>query len=129
VSPRAAASGLRLVQEEPPERPLLREAVGARLRRARLAQGRSLREVAGGARVSTGHLSQVERGLAEASSEVLRALCQALGLPMSALLRAVAADLAVLDLAAAPAAASAPAPVSALDAVVRAPTAVQARAA
>lgn len=78
--------------------PLLRDVVGARLRRARLAQGRSLRDVAARARVSTGHLSQVERGLAEASSEVLRAVCEALGVPLSALVRAVAADFAVVDL-------------------------------
>lgn len=120
MSPRTAASGLHLVREAPAEGPLLREVLGARLRRARLAQGRSLREVADGARVSTGHLSQVERGLAEASSEVLRALCRALGLPMSALLRAVAADLAVLDLASAPSAASAPAAVSVVGATVQA---------
>lgn len=125
MSPRAAASRLRLVAPAP-ERPLLREVLGVRLRRARLAQGRSLREVAGDARVSTGHLSQVERGLAEASSEVLRALCQALGLPMSALLRAVAADLAVLDLASAPTAESAPA---ARGVTAPASAAVQARAA
>jgi transcriptional regulator with XRE-family HTH domain len=79
--------------------------------------------VAGAAQVSTGHLSQVERGLAEASSEVLRALCRALDLPVSALLRAVAADLAVLDLASAPTAAGP------LGALAPTTTAVQARAA
>lgn len=89
---------LRLVAAPAPARPLLREVVGARLRRARSAQGRSLRDVAEAAGVSTGHLSQVERGLADASSEVLRAVCRALGLPMSALLRAASADLVVLDL-------------------------------
>jgi len=123
VSPRTAAGRLHLVREAPTGGPLLREAVGARLRRARLAQGRSLRDVAGAAQVSTGHLSQVERGLAEASSEVLRALCRALDLPVSALLRAVAADLAVLDLASAPTAAGP------LGALAPTTTAVQARAA
>lgn len=72
---------------------LLRVLLGARLRRARQAQGRSLRDVAAVARVSTGHLSQVERGLAEASSEVLAALCRALGVPLHVLLRAAAVDL------------------------------------
>ncbi|PWJ53445.1 Helix-turn-helix domain-containing protein [Quadrisphaera granulorum] len=79
------------------ERPLLRVVVGARLRRARTAQGRSLREVADAAGVSTGHLSQVERGLAEASSEVLRAVCRSLSLPQAMLLRAVSADLALAE--------------------------------
>ncbi|WP_255471983.1 helix-turn-helix domain-containing protein [Quadrisphaera setariae] len=79
------------------EKPLLRVVVGARLRRARAAQGRSLREVAEEAGVSTGHLSQVERGLAEASSEVLRAVCRSLSLPQAVLLRAVSADLALAE--------------------------------
>lgn len=72
---------------------LLRVLLGARLRRARQAQGRSLRDVAAVARVSIGHLSQVERGLAEASSEVLAALCRALDVPLHVLLRAAAVDL------------------------------------
>ncbi|TNM64643.1 helix-turn-helix transcriptional regulator [Streptomyces sp. NP160] len=93
--------------------PLLRQVVGARLRRARTAQGRSLKEVAGSAGVSTGHLSQVERGLAEASSEVLRAVCRSLSLPQAVLLRAVAADLALAE----PAAAALAAPVAAPGAV------------
>ncbi|MGQ7349634.1 helix-turn-helix domain-containing protein [Quadrisphaera oryzae] len=81
----------------PSAAPLLRQVVGARLRRARTAQGRSLKEVATSAGVSTGHLSQVERGLAEASSEVLRAVCRSLSLPQAVLLRAVAADLALAE--------------------------------
>ena len=81
---------------DPPADPvpaLLRDLLGARLRRARQAQGRSLRDVGAAAGVSPGHLSQVERGLAEASSEVLAALCRALGVPLHVLLRAVAVDL------------------------------------
>ncbi|MGQ7296385.1 helix-turn-helix domain-containing protein [Quadrisphaera sp. KR29] len=99
--------------------PLLRAAVGARLRRARTAQGRSLREVAAAAGVSTGHLSQVERGQAEASSEVLRAVCRSLSLPQAVLLRAVAADLALAETVAvlAPAVAPAADPVPARAAV------------
>lgn len=77
--------------QDPPA--LLRVLLGARLRRARQAQGRSLRDVAAAAGVSIGHLSQVERGLAEASSEVLAALCRALGVPLHVLLRAAAVDL------------------------------------
>ncbi len=41
---------------------LLREVVGDVLRRARIEQGRTLREVSDSARVSLGYLSEVERG-------------------------------------------------------------------
>jgi len=60
--------------------PLLRHLVGAILRRARLGQGRTLQEVAGEARMSTAYLSEVERGRKEASSEMLAAVCAALGI-------------------------------------------------
>jgi transcriptional regulator with XRE-family HTH domain len=45
------------------------------------------------AKVSLGYLSEVERGRKEASSELLAAICGALELPMSDLLREVAVDL------------------------------------
>lgn len=65
----------------PPERePLLRQVFGDVLRQARLAQDRTLADVAQEARVSTPYLSEVERGLKEASSEVLAAVCRALDL-------------------------------------------------
>src|SRR6478735_9313353 len=60
--------------------PLLRHVVGAILRRVRLAQRRTLVDVAAQARVSTAYLSEVERGRKEASSEVLAAVCAALGI-------------------------------------------------
>ncbi|MCA5892850.1 helix-turn-helix domain-containing protein [Isoptericola sp. NEAU-Y5] len=60
--------------------PLLRHLVGAILRRARLRQGRTLQEVSATARMSTAYLSEVERGRKEASSEVLAAVCGALGI-------------------------------------------------
>lgn len=59
-------------------RPLLRTLVGDVLRRHRLAQGRTLADVARAARVSLPYLSEVERGRKEASSEVLAAVCEAL---------------------------------------------------
>ncbi|HEU4362400.1 MAG TPA: transcriptional regulator ClgR [Mycobacterium sp.] len=65
---------------------LLREVVGDVLRRARTLQGRTLREVSDSARVSLGYLSEVERGRKEASSELLNAICGALGVPMSTVL-------------------------------------------
>jgi len=64
-----------------PERePMLRQVFGTVLRRARLAQGRTLAEVAQQAQVSIPYLSEIERGLKEASSEVLAAVCRALDL-------------------------------------------------
>ncbi len=49
----------------------------------RTAQRRTLRDVARDARVSLGYLSEVERGQKEASSELLNAICAALGLSLS----------------------------------------------
>ena len=59
--------------------PPLRQVFGRLLRRARLRQGRTLAEVAERARVSAQYLSEVERGRKEAVSEVLAAVCDALG--------------------------------------------------
>jgi transcriptional regulator with XRE-family HTH domain len=65
---------------------LLREAIGAGLRRARTARRRTLRDVSRTARVSLGYLSEVERGRKEASSELLSAICGALDVPLSRVL-------------------------------------------
>ncbi|MFZ2178140.1 MAG: helix-turn-helix transcriptional regulator [Rhodococcus sp. (in: high G+C Gram-positive bacteria)] len=62
---------------------LLREAIGDSLRRTRVSQSRTLREVSNSARVSLGYLSEVERGRKEASSELLAAICDALDIPLS----------------------------------------------
>ena len=75
----------------------LRTIIGATLRRRRQAQARTLREVADAAGVSLTYLSEVERGCKEASSEVLEAICAALGLIMSDLLFEVAEELARLE--------------------------------
>ena len=72
---------------------LLREAVGQSLRAARISQSRTLRDVARSARVSLGYLSEVERGHKEASSELLNAICEALGLSLSGVMTDVAHDL------------------------------------
>jgi transcriptional regulator with XRE-family HTH domain len=66
--------------------PLVREVIGDVLRRARTTQGRTLREVSDSARVSLGYLSEVERGRKEPSSELLNAICDALEVPLSAVL-------------------------------------------
>lgn len=73
---------------------LLREMLGESLREQRFAQGRTLREVSSGARVSLGYLSEVERGQKEASSELILAICTALALPQSELMRTVSEKLA-----------------------------------
>ncbi len=78
---------------------LLRRLLGDVLRRQRQRQGRTLREVSAAARVSLGYLSEVERGQKEASSELLAAICQALDVRMSDMLREVSDDLALAELA------------------------------
>lgn len=73
---------------------LVREAVGLALRSTRTSQNRTLRDVARAARVSLGYLSEVERGQKEASSELLHAICSALGLSLSTLFSEVSIELA-----------------------------------
>jgi transcriptional regulator with XRE-family HTH domain len=77
---------------------LLRHLLGDALRRLRLRQGRTLREVSASARVSLGYLSEVERGQKEASSELLAAICTALGTPLSQVLREVSDNFALVEL-------------------------------
>ncbi|QCB50930.1 XRE family transcriptional regulator [Rhodococcus sp. PAMC28707] len=74
---------------------LLREALGDSLRRTRVAQSRTLREVSNTARVSLGYLSEVERGRKEASSELLAAICTALAVPLSDVMSDVSDSLLV----------------------------------
>src|SRR3954453_3709519 len=76
---------------------VLREALGAVLRRRRIAQGRTLRDVAAAARVSLGYLSEIERGQKEASSELLAAICAALNVPLSDIFRELADELAIVE--------------------------------
>lgn len=74
---------------------LLRQILGDVLRQHRMRQGRTLREVSGAARVSLGYLSEVERGQKEASSELLAAICLALGVRLSDVLSDTSALLAL----------------------------------
>lgn len=85
----------------PPTRrrgPLLRHVYGGLIRGLRLRQGRTLAEVAGEAGISVAYLSEVERGLKEPSSEVLDAVCRALGSSITHLIGAAHRQL--LDLTA-----------------------------
>ncbi len=66
---------------------LLREVLGETLRELRTGERMTLREVSAAARVSLGYLSEVERGQKEASSELLNAICGALRVELSEVLR------------------------------------------
>lgn len=76
---------------------ILRRVIGDELRRLRQDQGRTLRDVSASARVSLGYLSEIERGRKEASSELLAAICAALDVPVSSLLRSVSDEMEVLE--------------------------------
>ena len=78
---------------------LLRTAVGQTLRAARSEQSRTLRDVAREARVSLGYLSEVERGQKEASSELLAAICTALGLNLSTVMSDVSVHIKSTEVA------------------------------
>lgn len=73
---------------------VLRTIIGDELRTRRIGQGRTLRDVSGAARVSLGYLSEVERGQKEASSELLAAICGALDVSLSDVLRSVSDKMA-----------------------------------
>src|SRR5688500_15158637 len=76
---------------------LLRRVIGDALRSRRQGQQRTLREVSSAANVSLGYLSEVERGQKEPSSELLAAICDALGARLSELLREVSDTVAVAE--------------------------------
>jgi transcriptional regulator with XRE-family HTH domain len=76
---------------------LFRRLLGDVLRRHRQRQSRTLRDVAGAARISLGYLSEVERGRKEASSELLGSLCEALGISLADVLAEVSHDITRLE--------------------------------
>ncbi len=73
--------------------PLWREAVGEQLRVERRERGERIADVARRAGVSPQYLSEVERGCKDASSEMLSALCGALGLSVLQVTRRASAHL------------------------------------
>jgi transcriptional regulator with XRE-family HTH domain len=79
---------------------LIRRLLGEVLRRKRQDEGRTLRQLAAEARISPGYLSEIERGQKEPSSELLAAICDALDIKLSDLLREVSVDMAAAELAA-----------------------------
>lgn len=60
-------------------------AFGRAVREARQMRGRSLQQVADGAGISVGLLSQIERGISSPSVRALRSICGVLDLPVHAL--------------------------------------------
>jgi transcriptional regulator with XRE-family HTH domain len=76
---------------------LLRRVIGDALRARRQGQHRTLREVSTAANVSLGYLSEIERGQKEASSELLAAICEALGARLSEVLGEVSYTMSVAE--------------------------------
>ena len=76
---------------------LLRRVIGDALRARRQGQHRTLREVSTAANVSLGYLSEIERGQKEASSELLAAICEALGARLSEVLGEVSDTLMLAE--------------------------------
>jgi len=76
---------------------LLRRVIGDALRARRQGQHRTLREVSTAANVSLGYLSEIERGQKEASSELLAAICEALGARLSELLGEVSDTMSLAE--------------------------------
>jgi transcriptional regulator with XRE-family HTH domain len=96
IAIRPAAPTARPAPAPAAREPLWRHVVGDVLRRERLAQERTLKEVAEAALISMPYLSEIERGRKEASSEVLAAAAHALGLGLADLLTLAQGELARL---------------------------------
>lgn len=64
-------------------------ALGERLRDQRQARGWTLKELAARSGVAIGHLSELERGQSNVTLSVLKRVCDALGMPVGALLEPV----------------------------------------
>lgn len=80
---------------------LFRRLLGEVLRRRRVEQERTLRQLCAEARVSLGYMSEIERGQKEASSELLASICAALDVPLSEILSEVSDAVALAEAAAA----------------------------
>jgi transcriptional regulator with XRE-family HTH domain len=72
---------------------LLREVIGENLKAERISQNKTLRDISGLGFISLGYLSELERGIKEASSEILERVCKSLDITVSELLIRAAADL------------------------------------
>lgn len=65
----------------------LRDYMGEALREVRKSQKLEMRDIPG---VSIGHISEVERGIKECSSEVFESMCDGVNVKMSQILRITA---------------------------------------
>lgn len=81
----------------PAPRQSMREAVGDVLRDERHDQERTLADVAEEAAVSLPYLSEIERGRKDVSSELLSAVCDALGVEIADVLERTARQLRIHD--------------------------------
>ncbi|CAN5401515.1 helix-turn-helix transcriptional regulator [soil metagenome] len=82
--------------------PVLRKSLGEVLRAHRIGRAMTLRDVSARARVSLGYISEVERGQKEPSSELLSSLTDALGVPLSQIMRDVSDLLEIEEAAVVP---------------------------
>jgi len=69
---------------------LMRTALGYVLREERLARKKTLRQISTKGVIALGYLSEIERGQKEVSSELLRDVCETLGLSVAEVLVATA---------------------------------------
>lgn len=99
---------------------LFRRQLGDVLRSERMRRGMTLRELSSEARISLGYISEIERGQKEASSELLHALCEALDVSLSDVLREVSDSIALEEQAQALEAAESLEPTEALASVPQA---------
>ncbi|GAB3385757.1 hypothetical protein GCM10027568_03260 [Humibacter soli] len=76
---------------------LLRHAVGSAIRRLRLAQGLTLRQVSQASAISLPYLSEIERGRKEPSSEIIQTVCVVLGVTLRELMRETDAELVAVE--------------------------------
>lgn len=72
---------------DPPKPLKFRYCLGEVLREERLAQGKTLRAIES---LSTGHVSEIERGVKEMSSEVFEVFCKSLNVSIAEILRRTA---------------------------------------
>lgn len=72
---------------------LLRNLVGQTIRKERQSKNWSLRKLSSKSYVSLSHLSEIERGLKEASSEMLNYICNGLDISLQELMIDVVAEM------------------------------------
>lgn len=77
----------KVVARSPQRMGPMRVFMGEVFREERLLQGKTLRDISG---ISLGHVSEIERGIKEPSSEILETYCKSLGMDVVDALRRTA---------------------------------------